>query len=150
MNSTVKTLSGFLLLVTMQVAVSAQEKQNEPSLGIKVGMGFDQGFGITAQFYDNINAFIGNDGFSADYILKKGAFQSDVPINWYVGVGGAMNWNKSYNSYSARVPLGVSFPFAKGWDVYGQIAPDLAFNTKQNDTGLEFGVDLGLGIRYDF
>ena len=150
MSTTLKALSGFLLLASAHSAVIAETKNNDAPLGIKAGIGFDQGFGVTAQFYNKINAFIGNGGLSADYILKRGSFHSDVPLNWYIGVGGAINWHDSDNAYSARVPLGVSFPFAKRWDVYGQLAPDLTLENKHNDTNFKFGVDLALGIRYDF
>jgi hypothetical protein len=32
---------------------------------VKVGLGFDQGFGVSSPF-ENINAFIDNDGISGD------------------------------------------------------------------------------------
>jgi len=160
MRKTINTLTGFLLLMTVYNPVfAATEKteieQNLSALGVKAGIAFDQGFGITAQFDNKINAFIGNDGVSADYILKNGAFDSEVPINWYVGVGSAINWNdhnNNDNAYSVRVPLGVSIPFAKSWDVYGQAAPDLALIDRHNDNenDVEFGVDVALGIRYAF
>jgi len=155
MNKTNQTLAGFLLLATVYNPVLAATDQNTSALSIKAGVAFDQGFGITAQFNNKINAFIGNDGLSMDYILKKGAFNSDVPINWYVGIGGAINWddhdNDNDNSYSVRIPLGASIPFAKRWDVYGQVAPDFAFKDRHdNKDDFEFGIDLALGVRYAF
>tara|TARA_R110001592_G_scaffold58639_12_gene177430 strand:- start:10462 stop:10926 length:465 start_codon:yes stop_codon:yes gene_type:complete len=154
MNKTTKTLAGSLLLATVYNPVLAAPEGNTSASGIKVGVAFDQGFGITAQFDNKINAFIGNDGLSMDYILKKGAFSSDVPINWYVGIGGAINWDdhNNDNSYSVRVPLGASIPFAKSWDVYGQVAPDFALKDRHdnNDNDYEFGIDLALGVRYGF
>jgi len=116
---------------------------------IKVGMGFDQGFGVTAQFSDNINAFIGNDGLSADLILRKGHFSSDYPVSWYVGAGAAINWDHD-NEYSARVPLGIALPFAKNWSAYGQAAPELKYRDKSSSHELKFGVDFAAGIRYTF
>lgn len=163
MTNTIKTLTGFLLLAAVYNPVFAETEKTQiekdlSALGVKAGVAFDQGFGITAQFDNNINAFIGNDGVSADYILKQGPLDLDVVINWYVGVGGAINWsdhgrnNSNDNSYSVRVPLGVSLPLATGWDVYGQAAPDLALIDRHNDNDndVEFGVDFALGVRYGF
>jgi len=152
-----------IVLVAMTSSVAFAANETKP-LGIKVGMAVDQGFGVTAQFNNNINVFLGNDGLSADYILKRGQFDADIPFNWYVGVGGAINWDNSYshhhndgswhgedyNAYKARVPLGVTLPFAKNWDVYGQVAPALEYRDKPHDSDFEFGLDFALGIRYAF
>lgn len=163
MSKAIKMLTGFLLLATVYnpVFAEAEKTQFEEKLsasGVKVGVAFDQGFGVTAQFDNHINAFIGNDGVSADYLLKQGPLDLDIVVNWYVGVGGAINWsdhgrnNSNDNSYSVRVPLGVSLPLATGWDVYGQAAPDFALIDRHHDddNDLEFGVDVALGVRYGF
>lgn len=55
---------------------------------VKVGLGFDQGFGVSSPF-ENINAFIDNDGISGDQIFKRRSFNDDTPFNWYL-VGGAL------------------------------------------------------------
>jgi hypothetical protein len=112
----------------------------------KFGFGFDQGFGVAAQF-NNINAFIGNDGISGDYIFKQGSFGPDVPFNWYIGGGAFFDWDGD-DEFGVRLPLGVTFPFAKKWDVFGQISPDLAYRDKQSD--FEFGVSAAIGVRYAF
>jgi len=162
MSKTIKALAGFLLLATIYNPVFAETEKTQiekdlSASGVKLGVAFDQGFGVTAQFDNNINAFIGNEGVSADYILKQGPLDLDVVINWYVGVGGAINWDdhshhNNDNAYSVRVPLGVSLPLATGWDVYGQAAPDLAFIDRHDDddNDVEFGVDFALGVRYGF
>lgn len=111
----------------------------------KFGFGFDQGFGVAAQF-NNINAFLGNDGISGDYIFKQGSFDKDFPFNWYVGGGAFIDWDG--DEFGVRVPLGLTFPFAKNWDVYGQVSPDLAYRDKQDD--FEFGVSAAMGVRYAF
>ncbi len=116
---------------------------------LKVGVGFDQGFGVTAQYADQINVFIGNDGLSADRLLRMGYFSYDSSLNWYVGVGGAINW-KNDNEYSARVPLGLNFPLTDGWNVYGQVAPNLKYIDKSSDEEFKFGADFAIGIRYAF
>jgi len=112
----------------------------------KVGLAFDQGFGVTGQF-KNINGFIGNDGVSADYIFRQGGFGRDIIFNWYVSGGAYYNWSGSEN-LGARVPLGLTLPFAKNWDVYGQLAPALDFDLDHDDVNFE--LDFAIGIRYAF
>ncbi|OBT14794.1 hypothetical protein A9264_13540 [Vibrio sp. UCD-FRSSP16_10] len=64
----------------------------------KVGVGFDQGFGVTAELYDTVNAFIGNDGLSADYlVIKDQRFSPKLPFTYYVGVGGFYDFNKTWH-----------------------------------------------------
>jgi len=125
----------------------------------KVGLAVDQGLGVVVQFGDlatltasstdvgYINAFIGNDGFSVDYIFKQGDFSEDIPFNWYLGGGAYYNW-AHHDNIGARVPLGLTLPFAKRWDVYGQLSP--ALDVDMNDDKLRFELDLAIGIRYEF
>ncbi|MDA7746750.1 DUF3996 domain-containing protein [Psychromonas sp.] len=158
MQNSFKSSACFILLALVSHASFAETKT--APIGIKVGVAFDQGFGVTAQFEDKINVFLGNDGLAVDYLLKQGMFKADVPLSWYVGVGGVINWNnhyngysennERYNAYSIRVPLGVSYSFVKNWDVYGQLAPDLSYNDKPHDRDFRFGVDAAFGIRYAF
>lgn len=114
--------------------------------GNKIGLGVDQGFGVAGQF-NNINAFVGNDGFSADYLFKQGNFGKDIPFNWYVGGGAYYNWSGTDN-IGLRVPLGITIPFAKKWDVYGQISPALDFDLDRDD--VDFELDAAIGVRYAF
>lgn len=111
----------------------------------KIGFGFDQGFGVAGQF-DNINAFIGNDGVSGDYLFKQGSFAQDIPFNYYVGGGAFLDWDG--DEFGVRVPLGLTFPFAARWDLFGQISPDLSYRDKHDD--FKFGVSGALGVRYAF
>lgn len=133
-----KILIGFTCMVGLMVPTVALAD-------IKVGMAFDQGFGVTGQFY-NVNAFVGNDGVSADYIFKAGDFGKDIPLNWYVAGGAYYNWHG--DNTGVRVPLGLAFPFAKSWDVYGQLSP--VFDVDLDRDKMEFNVDFALGIRYAF
>lgn len=128
------------------LAVSASSMAAERKNTTKVGFGFDQGFGITGQLND-INAFIGNDGLSADYLFKQGRYEADLPFTWYVGGGAYYNWDSSDN-LGLRLPLGLTLPFAKQWEVYGQVAPELDYNLQHND--LKFQVGVAVGIRYAF
>ncbi|WP_345336936.1 hypothetical protein [Ferrimonas pelagia] len=111
---------------------------------VKVGFGVDQGLGVALQFNQRINGFIGNDGVAADYLFARGraAEIEGMPLNWYVGGGAFVGWDKGYG---VRVPLGLELSFAPRWDVYLQVAPDLDFD--RND---KFGVDAGFAVRYAF
>jgi hypothetical protein len=111
----------------------------------KVGFGFDQGFGVVGQF-ENINAFVGNDGASADFIFKRGSFDSDVPFDWYLGAGAFVGWD---DGLGVRVPFGVTMEFAPQWDAFFQIHPEVDFDNGKNGD-VKFGVNASIGVRYDF
>nr|QXF14427.1 hypothetical protein BCCFPMHH_00033 [uncultured bacterium] len=112
----------------------------------KVGVGFDHGFGVTGQLND-VNAFIGNDGFGADYLLKKGRFDQALPLDWYIGAGGYYDWSGN-QEVGARAALGVTITFAKHWDAYVQASPALEFDLDDNDPS--FKLYGALGLRFSF
>ena len=115
----------------------------------QVGVGFDQGFGVSAQF-DNINVFVGNDGFSADYLFEQGSFSKEIPFNWYIGAGAFIG---SDDGYGVRMPLGLKLYFAKNWNAYAHISPELDFdkdNHRKNNDNVHFGISGALGVRYSF
>ena len=119
--------------------------------GPQVGVGVDQGFGVSAQF-DNINVFIGNDGFSADYLFEQGSFSKDIPLNWYVGAGVFIDNDEGYG---VRMPLGLKLYFAKNWNAYAHISPELDFdkdnhNHRNDNNDVDFGLSGALGVRYSF
>ncbi len=131
------------ILLTL-IAVSAL-LSTSANAAVKIGVGVDQGFGVTAQF-DNINAFIGNDGVAGDYIFKRGSFGEDIPFNWYVGGGAFIGWD---NGIGVRVPLGLNMAFNAKWDAYLQVHPELDFDHgAASDT--KFSVDMAIGVRYRF
>jgi len=120
--------------------------------GIKLGFGFDQGFGVAATL-GKFNGFLGNDGVAVDYIFIKEKF-SEVDLealHWYIGGGGFIRWD---SAFGVRLPVGLEFYFAENWDVYGQIIPRLQFNNNSNDNqhkdNADFGLDFGIGVRYQF
>ncbi|WP_114327325.1 hypothetical protein [Candidatus Colwellia aromaticivorans] len=129
-----------LAIIATSVLIS-----NTVSATVKVGLGFDQGFGVTAQFND-INAFIGDDGIAGDYIFKRGSFGEDVPLNWYVGGGAFVGWD---NGFGVRVPLGLNMAFNSKWDGYFQVYPELDFD-HGNNSDTKFSADLSIGVRYRF
>lgn len=129
----------FLILIAASAFVSTSANAT------KAGFGIDQGFGVTAQF-EKINAFIGNDGVSGDYIFKRGSFDGDVPFNWYVGGGAFIGWD---NGIGARLPLGINMNFSPKWDAYFQVHPELDFD-HGSDGDIKFGIDAAIGVRYSF
>ncbi|RHW75870.1 hypothetical protein [Colwellia sp. RSH04] len=129
-----------LALVTTSLLISSAANAS-----VKVGLGFDQGFGVTAQF-NNINAFVGNDGIAGDYIFKRGSFNEDTPFNWYVAGGAFLGWD---HGVGVRLPLGLNMAFDSKWDGYLQFQPELDFDHgKNSDTN--FSADFSIGVRYRF
>jgi len=126
------------------IAVSALISTHSTA-AVKVGVGFDQGFGVTGQF-DNINAFVGDDGIAADYIFKRGSFSENFPLNWYIGGGAFLGWD---NGAGVRLPLGLNMAFNAKWDAYFQVHPELDFDHgKNSDTN--FSAAAAIGVRYRF
>jgi len=124
--------------------ISGVHAEESAMKGVKLGFGFDQGFGATGSF-KNFNGFIGNDGFAIDYIFKKEPMKVDAPgqMFWYIGGGGYRNWND--NETGARVPVGAEWDFSKDFDAYAQIIPGLNVNDDP-----DFNLDAAIGIRYKF
>ena len=101
------------------------------------------GFGMTGSA-GNLNDFIGNDCVSIDYVFNKYKLNVDVnvPVFWYVGVGGYGDWD---GDIAVRLPVGVQVNFTKRVDGYAQAMPRFRFN---NNT--DFGLDFAAGVRYLF
>ena len=119
-------------------AVHAQE-----NAGFKLGFGFDRGFGVAGSIGE-LNGFIGNDGVAIDYIFTKGPLQIELkgPVSWYIGAGGYGDWD---GDLGVRLPVGAEWGFAKRWDTYAQVIPRLRVNNSA-----KFGLDFGIGVRYQF
>jgi hypothetical protein len=111
----------------------------------KVGIGFDQGLGVTVQF-DNVTAFLGNKGIAADYIFKRNIFDEAIPFNWTIGGGVFIGWHKGAG---LRLPLGLNMAFNAKWDAYIQVHPALAFNHGTN-SNTHLIIDSAIGVRYRF
>lgn len=111
--------------------------------GFKIGMGFDQGLSIVGQINNTVNFAVGNDGVAADYIFSRGQFGGDVPFSWFAGVGGQIQRS---DKFGPRVALGVELPFARSWDAYAQLTPNLMFD----NSDLKLGIGAGIGVRYSF
>jgi len=137
------TLVLSLALVVMLIA-PVQAAEEAPLKGIKLGLGFDRGFGLTGSM-GKFNGFLGDKGFAVDYLFMEGPLEIEVnaPVTWYIAGGGYGDWKDG--DLGVRLPVGVQLPVAKRLDVYGQVIPRFRFNN-----GSDFGVDLGIGIRYQF
>jgi hypothetical protein len=134
-------LSATLCLLCSSLITGNTSAQGQSSKQIKVGFGFDQGFGVTGSL-GNFNGFLGNDGITIDYLFSKQKIEADAPLLWYVGGGGYITWD---SDFGARVPVGLELTFAKQWDGYVQIIPGLQI---VDDTEFEFSA--GVGVRYQF
>ena len=137
----IRTISAVFLASFMLLGTGHADQA--PLKNLKLGFGFDRGFGITGAI-GKLNGFIGNDGVSIDYIFNKERLNVDanVPVFWYVGAGGYGDWD---GDLAVRLPVGIQVDFAKRVDGYAQIMPRFRFN---NNT--DFGLDFGIGVRYQF
>lgn len=131
------------VFLTSSILLSTAHADQATLKNLKLGFGFDRGFGITGAI-GKLNGFIGNDGASIDYIFSKSNLNVDanVPVFWYVGAGGYGDWD---GDLAVRLPVGIQVDFANRVDGYAQIMPRFRFN---NNT--DFGLDFGVGVRYQF
>lgn len=123
-----------LLLLALSLSSYAQAN-------VKVGVALDMDLSLVAQI-DRYNIVLGDSGFAVDYLVKTGDFNNDTPLSWYFSGGGWAGWD---HGYGVRVPVGVSWYFAKGWDLYGQVQPVANFDDK-----FKFSVDGAIGVRFSF
>jgi len=128
-----------LLLVSMFMLISSV-----PSLAqadMKMGVALDMDLSLVAQI-DRYNLVLGDSGFAVDYLVKTGKFDNKAPLSWYFAGGGWAGWD---DGFGVRAPVGISWYFAKGWDLYGQVQPVADF-----DDDFKFSVDGAIGVRYSF
>lgn len=133
-------MKNLLVILILSILVSSTA-----NAAVKLGVGFDQGFGVTGQF-NKINAFVGEDGMSGDYIFMRNTVSKDTPLNWYLAGGAFLGWD---HGLGVRLPLGLNMPFSAKWDGYVHVYPELDFD-HGHDGDTEFGVDFGIGVRYKF
>ena len=123
---------------------SIAHADENPLNGVKLGFGYDLGFGLTGQL-GKYNGFIGNDGLAVDYTIVREKIEAKIPLNWYIAGGGYIDWDDDDNDFGARAPVGVEANFASGWDVYAQVIPEL-----QIIEDFEFDLSGAIGVRYQF
>jgi hypothetical protein len=129
-----KVLFAGMLLLLLALSNAAEAK-------VKVGVAVDMDLSVVAQI-DRYNLVLGDSGFAVDYLIKTGKFDNKTPLSWYFGGGGWLGWN---NGFGVRAPVGVSWYFAKDWDLYGQVQPVANF-----DNDFKLSVDGAIGVRFAF
>jgi hypothetical protein len=128
------------LMVSSSFAVLADD--SSPA-DLSVGMAWDQDLSVVVELDNDYRFTIGNEGGAFDYILRRGEFGSNTPVSWYVGVGGWSEWD--HKEFGARVPIGLNWRLGQGWDMYGQIQPELNLYS-----GPELQIGGAVGIKYTF
>ncbi|MDF5607505.1 hypothetical protein P3745_25465, partial [Vibrio parahaemolyticus] len=108
-------------ILVLGLVSSTAMAASEPT-DLSVGMAVDQQLSVVVELDNKYRGIIGNDGMAFDYIAKRGTFDQNMPVTWYVGVGGWYEWD---DEFGVRVPLGVNWDLSRGWDLYGQIHPEL-------------------------
>ncbi len=114
---------------------------NKALADIKVGVALDMDLSAVAQI-DRYNLVLGGSGFAVDYLIKTGNFNQKALLSWYFSGGGWAGWN---HGFGVRAPVGVSWYFAKRWDLYGQVQAVADF-----DNDFHLTVDGAIGVRYSF
>nr|WP_208638803.1 hypothetical protein [Vibrio rhodolitus] len=109
---------------------------------LAVGLAVDQQLSVVVELDEQYRFIIGNQGAAFDYIAKTGKFDTQEPVEWYVGLGAWGEWD---DGFGARVPLGINYQVSDGWQVYGQVQPELDMHK-----GWELGIGAALGAKYHF
>ena len=77
-----------------------------------------------------------------DFVLLKGRFKKSWPVYGYVGGGIFVS---KHNIFYNRLPLGVEYAFAKSWNAYMQLIPNVR-TSKPDETDLV----TGFGLRFQY
>ncbi len=128
------------MLATSSFSVLANDSD---STDLSVGIAADQALSVVVELDQTYRFTIGNDGGAFDYIMKRGVFEGEAPVSWYVGVGGWSEWD--HKEFGARVPVGLKWQLSSGWDMYGQVHPELNFYG-----GPELQLGGAVGVKYTF
>ncbi|PKI13854.1 hypothetical protein [Colwellia sp. 12G3] len=128
-------------IILVSMLVLSLFLSNIAKADVKLGVALDMDLSLVAQI-DRYNIVLGDSGFAVDYLVKKGRFDNTTPLSWYFAGGGWAGWD---HGFGVRAPVGVSWYFAKGWDLYGQVQPVADF-----DDDFKFSVDAAIGVRFAF
>ncbi|MGR5324423.1 hypothetical protein ACP3VW_11355 [Vibrio sp. DNB22_17_1] len=128
-----------MLVIAMLPSVVLAASQSKD---LSVGMAVDQQLSVVVEIDKQYRGIIGNEGMAFDYIAKRGSFDQNMPVSWYVGVGGWYEWN---DEFGLRVPLGLNWDLSKGWDLYAQIQPELELYQ-----GPDLQIGGAIGMKYNF
>ncbi|WP_105104064.1 hypothetical protein [Microbulbifer pacificus] len=117
--------------------------------GFGIGVAYDLGAGVTAQFRDT-SFFANSDALAADFRLQnlrndRGTLHAYIDGGLFYEDGG----HDSYNDRAGvRLPIGLTFRVAPSLQAYIQAVPNYAFSDNEGKEGFE--VDGALGIRLRF
>ncbi|NOH79214.1 hypothetical protein F0231_05605 [Vibrio sp. RE86] len=135
---------GLSIVPASLLVLSPNVFANEPeATDLSIGMVVDQQLSVVVELDNSYRFTLGNDGAAFDYILQRGEFEGNTPVSWYVGVGGWSEWEGK--EFGARVPLGLKWDISQGWEMYGQVHPELNLYS-----GPELQIGGALGIKYNF
>jgi len=129
-----------VLTASFSFSVFAEETT---ATDLALGMAWDQDLSVVVELDNQYRFTIGNEGGAFDYIVKRGQFDAHTPVSWYVGVGGWSEWD--HKEFGARVPIGLNWNLSQGWNMYGQIQPELNLYS-----GPELQIGGAFGIKYTF
>ncbi|QKX18197.1 hypothetical protein [Microbulbifer sp. YPW1] len=138
----------WITLAVLAAALSMPTHAKSNS-GFGIGLGYDLGVGVTAQFRGT-SVFVNSDALALDVRLHN--FSNDLrTVHAYIDAGGFYEDGGRYkdnDKAGVRLPVGLSFGIAPSLQAYIQAVPNFAFSDNENKEG--FGVDGALGVRLRF
>lgn len=131
----------------MSCNVFAAEK-NSSRIGIDLGIAYDLGLGITAQ-YKGYTFFLNGDAVAVD-VRVQNFYNDNKTLHLYIDVGGFVdsyngNDNARDDSVGIRAPIGLIFGLERDLETYIQAVPSYDFNDNRG-----FNIGGAAGIRYRF
>ncbi|MCG9596763.1 hypothetical protein L1D15_08495 [Vibrio sp. Isolate25] len=138
-SALVKTMVALSALIGSTATIA----EGSESTSISAGLAVDQDLSAVLELDNQYRFTVGNDGAAFDYIIKRGEFSESTPFTWYIGAGVWSEWD--HNEFGARVPLGLNWNFSQGWNMYGQVHPELDLYS-----GPELQIGGALGVKYTF
>ncbi len=74
----------------LQRSIAKAHASEAPNLEVGF-LAVDQDLSVVVEFDQKYRATVGNDGAAFDYIFKRGQFETEAPLSWYVGAGAWLN-----------------------------------------------------------
>lgn len=139
----------WLALLTLSAVFFAPSHASANNQGVGIGVAYDLGAGITAQFRGT-SVFVNSDSLAVDMRIQN--FRNDRgSLHAYIDAGGFYEDggnNNDNDRAGVRLPIGLSFGLAPSLEAYIQAVPHFAFSDNENREG--FDVDGALGVRVRF
>lgn len=138
-----------IALPLLAAFLSAPSLAYSNNSGFGIGLAYDLGTGVTAQFRGT-SFFVNSDALAVDFRLQN-LSNDRRTLHAYID-GGLFYEDGGRDSYNdkagVRLPVGLSFGIAPSVQAYIQAVPNFAFSDNDNKEG--FGVDGALGVRLRF